>query len=327
MRIFITGGAGFIGSHSAELLVRQGLDVTILDNLTTGSIANLRGIEGKIHFIEGDIRDFKTLLDAMRGCEAVLHLAAIVSVPKSILEPQLAHEVNATGALHVLEAARETGIKRVVLASSAAIYGDNADIPLKETAVLQSLSPYAAQKWLDEIYSGVYAHLHGISPISLRYFNVFGPKQHIFSPYSGVLSRFIAVAIRGQPMTIHGDGLQTRDFVYVDDVAQANLLALFAPDDCKDTCINIGTGQAISVLQASEAISRSANHKGLTLFAEARKGDIRHSQADISRARQLLGYAPQVMFETGIARTMTWAREQMDLPALSVLEEAPCQIA
>lgn len=306
MRILITGGAGFIGSHTAEALLEEGLEITVFDNLSTGKLENISEIRSRIRFVEGDIRDFEALKAAMDDADAVLHLAAVVSVPESINQPHLAHEINATGTLNVLEAARQCGIQRVVLASSAAVYGDNPEMPLSEEANLRSLSPYAAQKCLAEIYASVYAHLHGLSPIVLRYFNVFGPRQDPQSPYSGVLSRFIAAATLNQPVTIFGDGHQTRDFVYVKDVAQANVRALLADPEQGGVAYNVGTGSAISILEAFEMILKLSRGNGGVHFAQPREGDILFSQASIDRASQQLGYTPKYSFEAGLSHTIAW---------------------
>lgn len=304
MRIFVTGGAGFIGSHTVETLLGNGLEVTVFDNLSSGSRENL---PSETRFFEGDVRDHEALLQGMEGCQAVLHLAALVSVPESIRFPQFAHAVNATGTLNVLEAAREHGIARVVMASSAAVYGENSDLPLREEAQLSSLSPYAAQKRLGEVYAGIYAQLHGMSPIALRYFNVYGPRQNPASPYSGVLSRFIRASVSGELVTVFGDGQQTRDFVYVKDVAQANMKALLA--EAKGSHIlNVGTGLATPVLGAYEVIQRQVGASLHPDFAPPRAGDIRHSCASIEKARQLLGYDPVHSFEEGILHTVRWSQ-------------------
>ncbi|HEY9766099.1 MAG TPA: NAD-dependent epimerase/dehydratase family protein, partial [Chroococcales cyanobacterium] len=289
LRILITGGAGFIGSNTAEALVAHGLGLTVLDNLSSGTLDNLAALEGEFRFVEGDVRDSEALFDAMEGCGAVLHLAAMVSVPESILHPQLAHAINATGTLNVLEAARARGMKRVVLASSAAVYGDNENLPLLEEAALTPLSPYAAQKEMGEVYASIYARLHGMSPICLRYFNVFGERQDPASPYSGVLSRFIKAAVYGEPATVFGDGGATRDFVYVEDVAQANLLALLAPPSSENLIFNVGTGNRTSVAEAFEVIREAAGVEARPFFAPPREGDIVHSCADIGRAKAFLG--------------------------------------
>jgi nucleoside-diphosphate-sugar epimerase len=311
MRILITGGAGFIGSHTAELLLSQGLEVTIYDDFSTGKRGN---VPAGVQVVEGDVRDFSALAIAMRGCDAVLHLAAVVSVPMSIQRPHFAHEVNATGTLNVLEAARYLGIDRVVIASSAAVYGAARRLPLTEDHPAEPLSPYAAQKWLAEAYARTYAELHGMSPICLRYFNVFGPRQDPASPYSGVLSRFIGAALAGEQATIHGDGAQTRDFVYVLDVARANVRALLAPDPAPGLVFNVGTGRAIGVAEAHALIARLTGAPAAGR-APGRAGDVPASRADLTRARKLLGYEPRMAFEDGLEATLAWAQQRL-VPSL-----------
>lgn len=308
MKVFVTGGAGFIGSHSTEELIKSGADVRVFDNLSTGSLDNMRRLEEREQFVLGDILDLDALTAAMAGCDAVLHLAAVVSVPLSIAHPEHAHAVNATGALNVLEAARKNGIKRVVMASSAAVYGANQELPLPESAPPQPLSPYAAQKWQNEAYAKVYSDLHGLETVCLRYFNVFGPRQDPSSPYSGVLSRFIAATSAGEAVTIFGDGAQTRDFVYVADVARANALALRAPA-VGGQVLNIGAGKGVSVLEAYTEIQRLAMGARVDpTFGPARAGDVRHSLADIRRATERLGYRPTHSFAAGLDLTLAWMR-------------------
>lgn len=310
MKVLLTGGAGFIGSHTAQVLVAQGHQVRIFDDMSTGSLDNLRELEGRFELTRADLLDFAALLEAMRECDAVIHLAAVVSVSASIECARHAHEVNATGTLNVLEAARQSGICRVVLASSAAVYGHSPSLPLEEAMLPQALSPYAAQKWLGEIYARIYTDLHGMSPIALRYFNVFGPRQDPASPYSGVLSLFIGAMQAGRGVTIFGDGQQTRDFVHVHDVAAANVLALAAPKACGGQAINVGSGKASSILRAHETLSRHFPGAPAPRFQPPRLGDIKHSLANIDRARFLLGYRPGVSFEEGLAGTVGWAKKQ-----------------
>lgn len=306
MRVLITGGAGFIGSHSAEALLERGAQVVIYDNLSTGRLENLQALSGRLRFVHGDLRDAARLESALAGCDAVLHLAAVVSVPESIAHPLLAHEINATGTLNVLEAARKLGVRRVVLASSAAVYGANAALPLQESASPQPLSPYAAQKWLGESYAKNYASLHGLATVALRYFNVYGPRQDPASPYSGVLSRFIAATLAGQAVTIFGDGRQTRDFVYVADVARANALAVLGGAE-PGAVLNVGTGRAVDLLAAIAAIAPEG--APAPRFGPPREGDIRHSLADVALCERVLGYRADTAFAEGIARTIAWASE------------------
>jgi UDP-glucose 4-epimerase len=290
-----------------DLLLAEGHAVRIFDDLSTGSLDNLPH-HGDV--VWGDILDMEALVAAMAGCDAVLHLAAVVSVPDSIARPERAHGINATGTLNVLEAARRNGIRRVVLASSAAVYGANQRLPLDEAEAPMPLSPYAVQKWQNEAYARCYADLHGLKPICLRYFNVFGPRQDPASPYSGVLSRFLAAVVAEAPVTIHGDGGQSRDFVDVADVARANVLALTAPIEVGGLVANVGSGRAVTVLEAYEAIRALAGGGADPTFGPARAGDVRHSLANIELAGRQLGYQPRHAFGEGLARTLAWARER-----------------
>jgi UDP-glucose 4-epimerase len=306
MKVFVTGGAGFIGSHTVDLLLAEGHAVRVFDDLSTGTLANLAH-HGDV--VWGDVLDAEALTAAMAGCDAVLHLAAVVSVPDSIARPERAHAINATGTLNVLEAARRNGIRRVVMASSAAVYGANQRLPLREDEAPAPLSPYAVQKWQNEAYARCYADLHGLSPVCLRYFNVFGPRQDPASPYSGVLSKFLAAVAGNEPVSIHGDGGQSRDFVYVGDVARANVLALTSPMQ-GGAVLNVGSGRAVTVLEAYEAIRALAGRGQEPRFGPARAGDVRQSLADIELAEAVLGYKPRHAFGDGLARTLAWARSR-----------------
>ena len=302
MRILVTGGAGFVGSHSIERLLEAGHVVTAFDNLSTGKPSNLDGLD--VRLIEGDIRDMETLDETLaEGYDAVLHLAAIVSVPLSVVDPIGSHETNTRGTLNVLEAARRHGIRRVVHASSAAVYGELPP-PLHEEMLLRPLSPYAAHKLQNEIDAGVYSRLYGLETVSLRYFNIFGPRQDPKSPYSGVLSIFIDALAEGRAPTLFGDGLQTRDFVYVGDVAQANVLAL--THELSHGIYNVGTGKTTTVLEAFQAIARAIGIDLEPEFGPERSGDIRHSLATISAITQTLGYRPETDFADGIRKTVEW---------------------
>ncbi|HEY9899142.1 MAG TPA: NAD-dependent epimerase/dehydratase family protein [Pantanalinema sp.] len=312
LRILITGGAGFVGSHSAERLVRAGHEVVVFDNLSTGKRENLSGLE--VPLIEGDVRDHEAVSRVLSGgFDAVLHLAAVVSVPLSVADPLGSHETNAGGTLHVLEACRRHGVNKVVYASSAAVYGDQAP-PLSETQPCEALSPYAAQKYANEIDAGVYARLFGIQTIGLRYFNIFGPRQDPKSPYSGVLSIFIDALKGGQAPTIFGDGSQTRDFVYVGDIAQANQRALEAPSSLSGEVFNVGTGIRTSVLEAYEAIARAMGLDLSPRFGPPREGDIQHSGANIEKITRLLSYRPEMPFNEGIRHTVESLTRAVEKP-------------
>ncbi len=303
MKILITGGAGFVGSHSSERLLDSGHSVVAFDNLTTGKLENLAHLD--VRLIQGDVRDIDALSDAFsEGFDAILHLAAVVSVPISVADPIGCHETNTRGTMNVLEAARRHGVRRVVHASSAAVYGELAP-PLHEEMLLQPLSPYAAQKLQNEIDAGVYARLYGLETVSLRYFNIFGPRQDPKSPYSGVLSIFIDALAEGRRPTIFGDGLQTRDFVYVGDVAQANYLALTR--ELSNGIFNVGTGKTTTVLEAYRAIAQAMGVGIEPAFDPERGGDIRHSLANITSIAEALGYHPETAFVDGIRKTVEWA--------------------
>jgi nucleoside-diphosphate-sugar epimerase len=305
MKIAVTGGAGFIGSHLTAALVEAGHSVTVFDNLSTGNADNLAGLP--VSFIKGDLADFELLKQAATGCELVYHQAAMVSVPRSMAEPTLNHQSNVTGVFNLFEAARQTGVKRVVYASSAAVYGAEPSLPKTESSVIAPLSPYGAAKYMAEIYAAAYAAAYpGLEFVGLRYMNVFGPRQDPASPYSGVLSIFCQAALRGQTCTILGDGEQTRDFVYVSDVVQANLLAGLKPLPQPVAVFNVGRGQQTSLNQIVALLSEINSTPLHYVYGIARHGDIRHSVADISLIAQVLGYNPQVSLREGLEQTLRW---------------------
>jgi nucleoside-diphosphate-sugar epimerase len=303
----VTGGAGFIGSHLVDALLRQGTRVTVIDNLTTGKMENLREAWADVDFHEGDIRDRGLLRKLMDGAAVVFHQAAVVSVPLSVAQPLASAEVNEMGTLAVLETARQAGCRRVVLASSSAVYGDDPQLPKHEAMGLRPLSPYAVQKMVGETYAGLYGTLYGLETASLRYFNVFGPRQDPSSPYSGVISIFMDRAVAGRPPVIYGDGEQTRDFIYVADAVAANLKAATS-EEAPGHTFNVGTGRTITINRLWQSVAGLAGHAVAPEYQAAREGDIRHSVADIEAARRHLGFAPQVGFEEGLARTHAWYR-------------------
>jgi UDP-glucose 4-epimerase len=309
-KCLVTGGAGFIGSNLAERLIGDGVQVRVLDNLTTGFLENLKPFLGDIDFKQGDVRDLDTLQEVMVGVEVVFHQAAVVSVPKSVEDPIETAMVNDLGTLHVLEAARRAGVRRVVFASSCAVYGDLPQLPKGEDVETRLLSPYAASKLHGETHAVLYGDLYGLETVCLRYFNVYGPKQDPTSPYSGVISIFMDRAVRGELPTIFGDGEQYRDFVYVADVVQANLLAAYR-DNIAGAVINVGTGSSVTVNSLWENISQFAGVEGEPERAEERPGDIRDSVADISRARELLDYEPHYSFKEGLELTWEWYRDRI----------------
>ena len=303
MRVLVTGGAGFIGSHIAQHYVRRGHEVRVVDNLHTGHRRNLGEFADELHFVEGDVRDADCLVELAQGCELIYHQAAIVSVPYSVDHPQETHDVNIQGTLNVLEAAKKRGVRRVVFACSAAVYGDNPKLPLSEAEAPAPQSPYGIEKITGEYYLKVFNALYGVETVSLRYFNVFGPRQDPKSPYSGVISIFVDRARAGQPLTIFGDGQQSRDFVFVDDVVQANVLA-GSVTEAAGHCYNIGCGKQTSLNELVKALEQVLGRQIALRMAEARQGDIKHSLADISRARQELGYAPKIEVHEGLQQLL-----------------------
>lgn len=302
MNVLITGGAGFIGSHTCERLVRAGHRVRVVDDLSSGRLANLAAVAGEIEFLELDIRDFKRLRSATAGVEAVIHLAAVASVVRSIEGPLATQAVNATGSLNVLEAARQAGVRRVVLASSASVYGDEPELPKTEASPVRPLSPYAWQKLSAEFYGRFYSEQHGAEFLALRYFNVYGPRQDPDLPYSGVLSIFTARAAAGRPLAIFGDGQQTRDFIHVSDVAEINLRAAVMAGPIPQI-VNVATGHPTRIIDAARLIREAAgagdSGDGI-LFEEPRTGDIRHSYATGELLIKTLGHRPEFPVADGL---------------------------
>jgi nucleoside-diphosphate-sugar epimerase len=305
-RYLVTGGAGFIGSHLVEELLRRGESVRIADNFSTGKRENLPS-GGEVDLIEGDLSDAAVAERAVAGCEFVLHQAAIPSVPRSVKDPLTSHRANVDATLQVLLAARAAGVKRVVYAGSSSAYGDTAVLPKREDMKPQPLSPYALQKLVGEQYCQLFSRLYGLETVTIRYFNVFGPRQDPGSPYSGVISLFIKAMTEGQPPTIYGDGKQTRDFTYVADVVQGVLLACQARNVSGEV-INVACGGRVSLIDLMKALEVILCQQVAPDFAPAREGDVRDSQADIFKARQLLGFSPSVPFEDGLRRTVAWYR-------------------
>lgn len=298
MRVLITGGAGFIGSHLVERLLALGHGVRVLDNLSTGKRENLP-VAGNIEFLQGDIRDVQMVRLAVGGVDAIVHLAAVASVQASVDDPVGTHASNFDGTLHLLEAARLGGVRRLLYASSAAVYGDNDELPLTEEAKPRPLTPYAADKLAGEYYLQFYAGKYGLDTTAFRFFNIFGPRQDPSSPYSGVISIFADRLARGEPATIFGDGLQTRDFVFVGDLAQLLAEAL-QRRDLAGQAINVGRGQPSSLLDLIAALEKLSGRSLARTHAGARVGDIRHSCADVTRLRTLLGFVPSTELETGL---------------------------
>jgi nucleoside-diphosphate-sugar epimerase len=310
-RVLVTGGAGFIGSHLVDALLDRGCQVVVVDNLSTGKRSNLAHIEDRILFREGDIQDLETMKETAEGCDAIFHQAAVVSVPQTVADPIHSAAVNDMGTLMVLEAARTQGVKRVVLASSCAVYGDDPEIPKREGMLLRPQSPYAVQKLTNELNARLYAELYGLDTVCLRYFNVFGPRQDPSSPYSGVISIFMTRAVDKKTPTIYGDGRQYRDFIYVKDVVTANLLAI-AARDASGEVFNIGTGQTVRISQLWNAVSDLAAAAMPPVFEKSRPGDILESVADIQKAASLLSFTPQYKYQEGLEKTFEWFRGGKD---------------
>lgn len=303
----VTGGAGFIGSHLVDELVRRGERVRVVDDLSTGRLENLSQAGG-VEFVRGDLADAVVADSALRGITDVLHIAAIPSVPRSVGDPVATNRANIDGTLNVLAAARAAGVRRVVLASSSSIYGNTPTLPKHEGMPPSPLSPYALQKLVGEQYARLFTDLYGLETVAVRYFNVFGPRQSPTSQYSGVISLFIAALVEGRPPTIYGDGEQTRDFTYVANVVDGTLRASRAPG-ANGRAINIATGGRVSLNRLFEALRDLIGGAITPMKAEPRAGDVNHSQADITLARDLLGYEPRISFEEGLRRTVAWYRE------------------
>ena len=301
----VTGGAGFIGSHVVHELVRRGQVVRVLDNLATGKIANLADVSTHIAFHEADICDLGIIKPLVANADYVIHLAALPSVVRSIEDPLTANSVNLTGTLHVLLAARDAGVKRLVFAASAAAYGDNPTMPRVETLNPDPLSPYALAKVAGEYYCRIFTRIYGLETVALRFFNIFGPRQNPDSPYTGVLSKFVAAYQRGDTPVIFGNGQQSRDFTYVDNVVDATLKGCTAPE-AAGKVINVGVGRSYTLNETISLLNGIFGQQVRPRYDLPRKGDVLHSLADISLARLALGYEPRVSFEEGLRRTVDW---------------------
>jgi UDP-glucose 4-epimerase len=308
--ILVTGGAGFIGSHLVEALVRAGESVRVLDDLSTGQRSNLAAVEAEVDLCEGSITDVRALAGSLEGVRTVFHHAACPFVTQSIADPLPVHDANATGTLTVLEQAARAGVERLVFASSCSVYGDAVgSAPAHEGLREDPQSPYAAQKLLGEHYCRIFSRSLGLRCVILRYYNVFGPRQDASSAYSGVISIFCDKLIQGEIPTIYGDGRQTRDFVYVQNVVKANLLA-GTVDVAGGATFNVATGKSVSLLDLYATLSDALGVHQSPRFEPARPGDVRHSVADVSRARESLGFEAQIDFETGLRQTVDWMRAQ-----------------
>ena len=305
----VTGGAGFIGSNLAHALVGRGHDVRILDNFSTGREINLAGLEGRVEIVRGDIRDPDAVEGAMRGIEYVLHEAALPSVQRSVEEPIETDRVNTLGTLNILQGARAAKVKRVVFAASSSAYGETPILPKVETMAPDPLSPYAVTKLTGEGYCKVFFLNYGLETVALRYFNVFGPRQDPKSQYAAVIPNFVTAALHGESPTIYGDGEQSRDFCFIDNCVEANLKACTAPG-AAGKVFNIACGERTTLLDVCRALSAITGRPVTPKHAPPRSGDIKHSLADITRAREILGYVGGVDFSEGLRRTIAWYREQ-----------------
>jgi len=310
MDYLVTGGAGFIGSNIAEYLVGQGNSVRVFDNFSSGKRENVRSLDGKAEIVEGDLRDAKSIQRAAGGVRFVLHLGAMPSVIRSVEDPWTTNEANITGTLNLLVAARDARVQRVVFTSSSSVYGDTPTLPKCEEMTPSPLSPYAVQKITGEYYCRIFWQLYGLEAISLRYFNVFGPRQDPQSQYSAVIPRFITAILKGESPTIFGDGTQTRDFSHIENIIDANLRACQAPKEAVGESFNIACGGRISLLDLVDTVNKILGKDITPKFNPARPGDILHSQADISKAAKLLGWKPRVSFPDGIAKTVAWYQRQ-----------------
>ena len=308
-KYLITGIAGFIGSSIARALLAQGDEVRGIDNLSTGKRENLTEILGKIDFREADLLDLDAVHEACRGVDYVFHEAAIPSVPKSVIDPLGSNRANVDGTVHLLVAAKDAKVKRVVYAASSSAYGDTPTLPKHEGMVPNPISPYAVAKLASEYYMTSFYRCYGLETVCLRYFNIFGPRQDPTSPYSGVLAKFITQMLAGEQPTIFGDGLQSRDFTYIDNTVSANLLAAKAPAaEAAGKVFNVATGERFDLNQTFELLKKIIGYKGEIKYAADRAGDVKHSLADLSRAEKALGYKPLVNFEEGLRRTVDWYR-------------------
>src|ERR1700674_641023 len=323
MRFLVTGGAGFIGSNTVDELVRRGHSVVVLDDLSSGKEENLAESRNKISFIKGSITDLEAVRKAVQEAECVLHLAARTSVPRSVKDPIETNRINVDGMLNVLVAARDAKVKRVLFAASSAAYGETPTLPKVETMQPEPISPYGVTKYVGELYVQMFGRVYGLENVSLRYFNIFGPRQEPGAPYSGVLAKFCTAFLEDTRPVIFGDGEQTRDFTYVDNAVQANLLACEAPN-VSGKVFNVGVGGRFSLNQTVALLNQISGTNLEAKFEPAREGDIRASQADISQACEFLGYEPSIAFEEGLRRTLDWHRAtQVKTDAAPATASAP----
>ncbi|MGH9470063.1 MAG: SDR family oxidoreductase [Terriglobia bacterium] len=306
----VTGGSGFIGSHIVDELLQRGESVRVVDNLSTGRKENLDHVRGRIEFFNLDIRELQKIRPVFEGASYAVHLAALPSVPRSVEDPVTSNEVNIDGTLNVLVAARDAKLKRLVFAASSSAYGDNPEFPRIETQAPRPLSPYALGKLAGEYYCQLFTQLYGFETVALRYFNIFGPRQNPYSPYTGVLTLFISAYLRGEAPVIFGDGEQSRDFTYVANCVQATLLACAAPSAAGQV-INVGVGEQFTLNRTIALLNGIFQREVKPKYAPPRAGDVRDSLANIQKARELLGYEPQMRYEEGLRRTVEWYRKEL----------------
>ncbi|MDD4955586.1 MAG: SDR family oxidoreductase [Candidatus Omnitrophica bacterium] len=304
-KVLVTGGAGFIGSHIVDRLVKEGASVTVLDNLCSGKIENIAQNKDKIKFIQKDLRDDSALNEALSGIELVSHQAALRSVPKSMERPLEYHDVNVTGTLKLFLKAKEKGVKRIAMASSSSVYGERFDFPEKESDCAKPISPYAASKLIDEYYAYLFSKQFGLSVVCMRYFNVYGPGQSLDDEYAVVIPKFITCLLEGKNPPIYGDGEQERDFTYVENVVEANMRALIAPDAGGEV-FNIGNGAPNSVNGLLRTLNKIMNKNIKATYLPERAGDVRKTHSDISKAEKILGWKPKIGFEEGLKKTAEW---------------------
>ena len=317
-KYLVTGAAGFIGSSIVRALIESGKEVRGMDNFATGKRENIADFKGKLDFREASILDEAAVADACTGVNYVFHEAALPSVPKSVAEPRLTNATNVDGTLNVLLAARDAGVKRVIYAASSSAYGESEVLPKQEAMMARPISPYAVQKLTGEHYMQTFTAVYGLETVSLRYFNVFGPRQDANSQYSAVLAKFITQMSRNESPTIFGDGEQSRDFTFIDNVVKGNLLAASAPaEEVSGRMFNVATGTRITLNQTFNLLQQIIGFSGPAKYAAPRLGDVKHSLADITLAKKHMGYTPDISFEEGLRRTVDWYREVME-PAAAV---------
>jgi nucleoside-diphosphate-sugar epimerase len=314
-RALVTGGGGFIGSHLVDRLLREGYSVRVLDNFATGHRTNLLGVMDDIELVEGDIQSYERVHNAVKGCDFVFHLAALPSVPRSVQDPLTSNASNVTGTLNVLLNARDQDVRRVVFSSSSSVYGANPKLPKQEEMATVPIAPYAVSKLAAENYCRSFFHVYGLETVALRYFNVFGPRQDPLSQYAAVIPRFITAVIEGGQPVINGDGEQSRDFTYIDNAVEANVLAAVASDVGGET-FNTACGERISLNALIAELATITGDEITPIHVDSRPGDVRHSLADISRARESLGYDPRVDLRTGLRRTFDYFAER-EAPAMT----------